>query len=145
MAWIHIGDVRFRNPLPHSGKMRYVTAQNGSQKGISQTSTAPSSASSSLLDLEHLITKGNVPTKFQWTQVEKNDGNDVKTTNKDGVEKDESNNAKDDNNESGVKFWAMKDTSCDVELDTIGMNVNYNVTSTRTVQDNCTGFSFSTF
>jgi hypothetical protein len=90
MAWIHIGDVRFRNPLSRAGKMRYTIKEDG-HRGISKTS----------FDSNHLFVKNNVPSKFQWTK------------------KGEPQNG--EKTESAMdEFWTRKETSCDVELDTIG-------------------------
>ncbi len=90
MAWVNIGDVRFRDKLPPSGKVRCTTQKDECEEGCRDEDSL-------------LLLQGNVPKCYQWVTAD---------TPKDN----EQNQSKDDDD----KFWTRKETSCDVELDTIG-------------------------
>ena len=89
MAWVNIGDVRFRDKLPPSGKVRCTTQNDECEEGHD--------------DEDSLLLQGNVPKCYQWVTADIPKGYDQ-------------NQSKDDDD----KFWTRKETSCDVELDTIG-------------------------
>lgn len=103
MAWINIGDVRFRNPLPRSGKER-IFLQQKPQQDHNEDSQAK---------FDHLLLRGNVPSGCQWsTKVDENQGtNNIASLKRKNIKDDQ-------------QFWRYKETSCDVELDTTGMKKN---------------------
>ncbi len=102
MAWIDVGDVRFRNPLPRAGKMRY------SVENDTRHSTAA-------ILYNYLLLQGTVPSKFKWGESMK-----------------QSKIGSDSGNRYNVddEFWKRKETSCDVELDIRGM-ILVNITNSR--------------
>ena len=111
MAWINIDDVRFRNPLPKAGKMRISRVQRkctNIQEGEEEDERISSSSKKS--DFNHLLIEENIPSEFQWTSKKR-----------EGLETDQKQNRK---NESFCNnFWTRKETSCDIELDTIGTTI----------------------
>lgn len=106
MAWVYIGDLRFRNPLPNMGKTRCFPNQD-----------ITSSSDGNKRKDELLLLQGNIPSCYQWRKGEDVDMNDG------GNDNDKNNSSshrkKGKNNES-EDWWTHKETSCDVEFDTIG-------------------------
>ncbi len=104
MAWINIGDVRFRNPLPRSGKERIFLQQKRQQDHNEKPQAR----------FDHLLLKENVPSRYQWSKID----DEIQGTN--NISSLKRKKPKD-----GQQFWRYKETSCDVELDTTGMQKDF--------------------
>lgn len=99
MAWINLGDVRFRHSLPRSGKARYIMKQVLNEVG---KFTPPPT-------FDNLLLKDNIPAQFKWSNRERE------------KERTDESNKVQAKTVDGDEFWTYKETSCDVELDTVGM------------------------
>ena len=97
MSWVNIGDVRFRDTLPHSCKARYEM-ENGSTES----------------DSTQLLLQDNIPMRYQWTKPKVDHACEKK-----GSIEDEP--------------WTQKDTSCDIEVDTIGTLIVTNNAQVRCI------------
>lgn len=93
MAWVNIGDVRFRDVLPNSGKVRCEMEMQNDEREVIHN---------------QLLLKDNIPMRYRWTKAIDGDDDDACEKGRRDL------TAKKDD------FWMRKETSCDIEVDTIG-------------------------
>lgn len=107
MSWIHIGDCRFRTPLPNILKDRLG--------GKSSTAKRHEMEQDKLTKDPFGLTKTIVPRELCWT--EKYSSQSLPTCHPEVTLNQSIMNI------AGPEFWTRRDTSCDIELDTTVTNI----------------------
>lgn len=120
MSWVHIGDGRFRTPIPRSAKHRWGnhSKKNHFKQNVkagiegNKEDGANANANAETNINLYSLTQDTIPSELRWTK--RHDDSDLVSKNDGGESTKSAFSIK------GGEFWISKGTSCDLELDTTG-------------------------